>query len=155
MTTKILAPHYLRIEREIAAPVDTVWRALTDTHELRAWWGMPVCEHEPDVGGGFELRYIGRDRTDKFRYTTWDHQWRVGGLWSYTWLPGVVNEMLVMTPVDKCVRVGLEHTGFESFGPETRKLFGYFKIESGARLRRLQDWCERRIPATMAQMPVV
>lgn len=155
MTTKILAPHYLRIEREINAPIEAVWRALTDTLELRAWWGMPVCEHQLDVGGGFELRYIGRDRTDKFQYTTWDQHWRIGGVWSYTWLVGQVNELIVMTGAGSGVRVGIEHSGFESFAADTRKLFGWYKIESASRLKRLQDWCERRIPANLAQMPVV
>ncbi|MCA8913376.1 MAG: SRPBCC domain-containing protein [Planctomycetes bacterium] len=155
MTTKILAPHYLRIEREMRADLPTVWRALTDVHELRAWWAMPVCDFKPDVGGGFELRYIGRDRRDKFVWTTWDVNWRTGGFWEYNWLAGRVDELLSLNEIEDGVRVGIEHTGFESFGADAAKIFGYHKSETRARLERLQQWVEQRMPANLAQMPVV
>jgi uncharacterized protein YndB with AHSA1/START domain len=155
MTTKILAPHYLRIEREMRADMAAVWLALTDLHELRAWWAVPVVGHKLDVGGGFELRYVGRDRVDKFVYTTWDEHWRIGGRWTYNWLAGAVDEMLSVAEIDGGVRVTIEHTGFESFGGAAAQIFGYHKSETRARLERLQQWVEARVPANMAQMPVV
>ncbi|MCZ7605400.1 MAG: SRPBCC domain-containing protein [Planctomycetota bacterium] len=155
MTTKILAPHYLRMEREVRADLPSVWRALTDLHELRAWWAVPVVNHKLDVGGGFELRYVGRDRKDKFTYTTWDQNWRIGGRWEYSWLSGAVEEMLIVVKTDEGVRVSIEHSNFESFGPDAGRIFGYHKSETRARLERLQAWVEERIPANLAQMPVV
>ncbi|MCA8937914.1 MAG: SRPBCC domain-containing protein [Planctomycetes bacterium] len=155
MTTKILAPHYLRIEREMRADLPTVWRALTDLLELRAWWAMPVLEYKPDIGGGFELRYIGRDRVDRFTYTTWDENWRIGGRWDYNWMDGGVDELVSLTEIGEGVRVGIEHSNFESFGKDAAKIFGYHKSETRARLERLQAWVEQRMPANLAQMPVV
>lgn len=155
MTTKILAPHYLRLECEIRADMETVWRALTDLHELRAWWAVPVISHKQDVGGGFELRYVGRDRVDTFVYTTWDKDWRIGGRWSYSWLEGEVAEMLILTEIEGGVRVTIEHTNFESFGADQQRIFGYHKSETRARLERLKAWAEVRLPATQAQIPVV
>lgn len=155
MTTKILAPHYLRIEREMRADLPTVWKAVTDVLELRAWWAMPVVHFTPDVGGGFELRYVGRDRVDRFKYTTWDLNWRTGGRWTYNWLKGSVDELLSLTEIENGVRVGIEHSGFETFGAGAAKIFGYHKSETRARLERLQQWVEQRVPANMAQMPVV
>lgn len=155
MTTKVLAPHFLRLEREIACDEQAAWRALTDMYEMRAWWGMPVCDHKPDVGGGFELRYIGRDRVDHFEYSTWDENWRVGGTWAYNWLRGTVQELVIITPFEHGVRVAIEQTNFESFGANASRIFGYHKIEAASRLERLQAWCERRMPANLAQMPVI
>ncbi|MBK8205766.1 MAG: SRPBCC domain-containing protein [Planctomycetes bacterium] len=155
MTTKVLAPHYLRLEREIACDEQTAWRALTDVYELRAWWGQPVCEHKQDVGGGYELRYVGRDRVDTFEYATWDANWRIGGSWQFNWLTGSVQEMVVIVCSERGVRVSIEQTGFESFGQDAARIFGYHKTESNGRLERLQHWCERRLPANMAQMPLI
>ena len=155
MTTKILAPHYLRLETEIRADMAAVWQALTDLHELRAWWAVPVVKHTPDVAGGFELRYVGRDRVDTFVYTTWDQDWRIGGRWSYSWLDGEVAEMLSLTEIEGGVRVTIEHTNFETFGPDQKRIFGYHKSETRARLERLKAWAEVRLPATLAQIPVV
>jgi uncharacterized protein YndB with AHSA1/START domain len=155
MTTKILAPHYLRIEREMSAEIPAIWRALTDVHELRAWWAVPVVDFKQDVGGGFKLRYIGRDRCDNFEYTTWDTNWRVGGRWTYNWLTGSVEEMISLVDTAEGVRVTIEHTKFDSFGGDALKIFGYHKSETRARLERLQRWVEQKIPANMAQMPVV
>lgn len=155
MTTKILAPNYLRLEREMRGDMAALWRALTDLHEMRAWWAVPVVGHKPDVGGGFELRYVGRDRVDRFEYTTWDELWRIGGRWTYNWLSGTVEEMLSLTQIESGVRVTIEQTGFETFGPDTQRIFGYHKSETKSRLERLQAWLEQRMPANMGQMPLV
>lgn len=155
MTTKILAPHYLRIEREMKADVAAVWRALTDLHELRAWWAVPIVDFRSDLGGGFKLRFIGRDREDAFKYSTWDTNWRIGGKWTYNWLEGAVEEMLSIVDTTEGVRVTIEHTNFDSFGADASKIFGYHKSETRSRLERLQQWVEQRIPANLAQMPVV
>jgi uncharacterized protein YndB with AHSA1/START domain len=155
MTTKIFAPQYLRIEREMRGDMATLWRALTDLHELRAWWAVPIIGHKVDVGGGFELRYVGRDRVDRFKYTTWDEGWRIGGRWSYSWLGGEVDEMISLTQIDNGVRVTVEQTNFETFRGDALKIFGYHKTETGARLERLQAWLEQRVPANMGQIPVV
>lgn len=153
MTTKILAPHYLCLELEISSDLAAVWRALTDLHELRAWWGQPVVGLQADVGGGFELRYPGHDRTDRFTFNTWDPDWRVGGQWTYNWLDGAVDEMLSLTGLNGRVRVSVEQTGFQTFGNDATRIFGYHKTEVKARLERLRNWCEQRIPATMAVLP--
>ena len=53
MTTKILSPRYLCLEREVKGELFAVWRALTDLHELRGWWGSPMAGLTAVVGGGF------------------------------------------------------------------------------------------------------
>jgi len=155
MPSKILSPHYLCLDREIACDEQAAWRALTDLHELRAWWGMPVADHVPDIGGGFELRFVGRDRVDRFEFTTWDENWRVGGVWTYNWLPGAIREMASIVATERGVRVTLEHTGFDSFGDDAKRIFSYHKIDLYSRLDRLRAWCEERVPANLSRMPLI
>lgn len=50
-----------RQEHLVSAPADVLYRALTTTEGLRAWW-TPTCEAEPRVGGRAEFRF---DRTRK------------------------------------------------------------------------------------------
>jgi uncharacterized protein YndB with AHSA1/START domain len=153
MATKVLAPHYLRLERDIARDESVVWRALTDLLELRAWWGMPVVELFPGIGGYFDIQYVGRNRIDRFIYTDWQVNWKVGGIWHYNWVDGRVNETTTIKAIDGGVRVSIEQGGFESFGTDTTRIFGYHKMETAGRLERLQTWCEKGVPANMAQMP--
>ena len=150
MSTKIFTPYFLRLEREIDADVNSVWRALVDVHELRAWWGRPVSNFEPDVGGGFKLRYVGSPRVDTFEFTVWDDRWRIGGEWRYNSLEGFVDEMLCLVSHNGKTRVSIEQGNFKSFNKDQQRIFGYHKSELRHRLERLQEWCEKRIPATMA-----
>jgi uncharacterized protein YndB with AHSA1/START domain len=55
MTTKILAPQYLRIEREMRGDMATLWRALTDLHELRAWWEVAEMISLTQIDGGVRV----------------------------------------------------------------------------------------------------
>jgi uncharacterized protein YndB with AHSA1/START domain len=155
MSTKVLAPQYLRLEREIASSESIIWHALTDLHELRAWWGMPIVELNGGVGGRYDVHYVGRSRIDRFVYTTWLENWKIGGTWLYNWLEGSVQEMITIVRAGEGARVTIEQSGFESFDKHAARLFGYHKIESSGRLERLQAWCEKGVPANMAQMPVV
>ncbi|MCC6464770.1 MAG: SRPBCC domain-containing protein [Planctomycetes bacterium] len=153
MTTKILSPRYLCLEREVKGELFAVWRALTDLHELRAWWGAPVAGLTADVGGGFDLRFVGNARLDRFEYSVWDRGWRVGGEWSFNWHTGRVQELIILTDLGGKVRVAIEQAGFESFGDDAVRVFGHHRRETGTRLERLQQWCERRVPATLAVAP--
>lgn len=154
MGSKILAPHYLRLERDIRGEPSSVWRALTDVHELRAWWGVPVCRYTPGVGGGFELCYMGRRRVDLFVFNAWDAGWRVGGQWRYDRTDGEIDETISLKTTDDYVVVTLEQSGFQTFGDESVRIFGRRKTDNYARLERLRDWIEQRIPANLARMPV-
>ncbi len=155
MATKVLAPHYLRLERDIACGPEVAWRALTDLHELRAWWGMPVVDLVTGVGGYIDIQYVGRSRIDRFIFTEWQAGSRVGGIWHYNWLDGRVQEVTSLERTPRGVCVSIEQGGFESFGKDASRLFGYHKIETSGRLERLLAWCEKGLPANMAQMPSV
>ncbi|MFG3701732.1 SRPBCC domain-containing protein [Micromonospora sp. NPDC047620] len=55
--------------REIAAPVDSVWKAWNDPEKIAKWWGpagfrSTVKELDVRIGGRFELIMHGPDGTD-------------------------------------------------------------------------------------------
>ncbi len=62
LSADTITPQMLRFERELAAPIDTVWRYLIDP-ELRARWlmGGPT---EPRLGGGLGFTFAHQDLSD-------------------------------------------------------------------------------------------
>ncbi len=62
LTADTITPQMLRFERDLAAPIETVWQYLVDP-ELRARWfmGGPT---EPQVGGKLGLTFNHQDLSD-------------------------------------------------------------------------------------------
>ncbi|HVU31433.1 MAG TPA: SRPBCC family protein [Sphingomicrobium sp.] len=59
----------LRLERELDAPLDLVWKAWTDPEHIKRWWApkpyeTPECEIELRPGGKFMTRMTGPDGFD-------------------------------------------------------------------------------------------
>ncbi len=54
MTTKNNLAEAVVIERTFNAPVERVWKALTDVDEMRQWY-FDVKEFRPEVGSEFEF----------------------------------------------------------------------------------------------------
>jgi uncharacterized protein YndB with AHSA1/START domain len=54
----------LRFERELAAPPVAVWHALTDRHELAAWFPCDVIAEEWKRGGALRFVFSGVDVPD-------------------------------------------------------------------------------------------
>lgn len=150
MATKILAPHFLRIEREIRAPLSDVWQALTDVFELRAWWGVPVVELKPDVGGFMEVRKVSESVGDVLSFSIWDNQWRIGGKWMLN-SGGSYHELVCVVEIAGGVRVSVEHSELDTPAGQQVRLFGALKSNARQRLERLQRWCEQHIPANLAR----
>ncbi len=63
--------------------------------------------------------------------------------------------MVSLVPMQGHIRVTIEQGEFPSFGDEAVSIFGHHKIETRARLARLQQWLEQRIPANLARMPLI
>jgi uncharacterized protein YndB with AHSA1/START domain len=59
LTTTESGRSLLRYERELAHPVDRVWRALTEPGELVGWLG--AVELDPVEGGRVEIRWLNTD----------------------------------------------------------------------------------------------
>jgi uncharacterized protein YndB with AHSA1/START domain len=141
-------------EREIFASTNTVWHALTDIFELRAWWAMPVVELDVSKGGQIELSYVKSPREDYFTFDKIETGKLIEGTWRFNWSDAQIKEKTILKAGDGLVSVQCEQQGFGSFGEDTGFRFAWHKREVQARVKRLQKWCENRIPANMATMPV-
>jgi len=106
------------IERSYNAPVERVWKALTDRESMKQWY-FDIKEFRPEVG--FEFHFIGENEgkvflhlckiTDVVENKKLRHSWRYDG---YEGISYVTWELF--EEGDK-TRVKLTHEGIETFPP--------------------------------------
>ena len=119
MTTKSNLVEAVVIERTFNAPVERVWKALTDVEQMRQWY-FDLKEFKPEVG--FEFQFV-----VEHEGTTYDHRCKITELiprkkLAYTWrYNGHEGDSLVTFELsadgDK-TRLKLTHQGLETF-PKT------------------------------------
>jgi len=119
MTTKSNLAEAVVIERTFNAPVERVWKALTDVAQMPQWY-FDLKEFKPEVG--FEFQFV-----VEHEGTTYDHHCKVTDVipqkkLAYTWrYKGHEGDSLVTFELfvdgDK-TRLKLTHEGLETF-PKT------------------------------------
>lgn len=119
MTTKSNLVEAVVIERIFNAPVERVWKALTDVEQMRQWY-FDLKEFKPEVG--FEFQFV-----VEHEGTTYDHRCKVAEVipqkkLAYTWrYKGHEGDSLVTFELfadgDK-THLKLTHEGLETF-PKT------------------------------------
>jgi uncharacterized protein YndB with AHSA1/START domain len=119
MTTKSNLAEAVVIERTFNAPVERVWKALTDVKQMRQWY-FDLKEFKPEVG--FEFQFV-----VEHEGTTYDHRCKITEVvpqkkLAYTWrYEGHEGDSLVTFELfadgDK-TRLKLTHEGLETF-PKT------------------------------------
>lgn len=134
-TRDTITPQMLRFERELAAPIETVWQYLIDP-ELRARWfmGGPT---EPRVGGALGMTFAHQNLSDgdvpnPERYAKND-----GKSWSetitriepphvlsFTWDNGEAGEVTIELAETGADRTTLTLTHVRLRGPEDARSFG-------------------------------
>lgn len=106
----------LVIEQEYNAPIDLVWRALTENELLEKWY-FKLTDFKPEVGCKFQFEGGTEDRRymhlcevlevipqEKIKYT-----------WTYEGYPGVSYVTFELVPAGKKTKVTLIHEGIETF----------------------------------------
>jgi uncharacterized protein YndB with AHSA1/START domain len=119
MTTKSNLAEAVVIERTFNAPVERVWKALTDVAQMRQWY-FDLKEFKPEVG--FEFQFV-----VEHEGTTYDHRCKVTDVipqkkLAHTWrYKGHEGDSLVTFELfvdgDK-TRLKLTHEGLDTF-PKT------------------------------------
>lgn len=104
------------IERVLNAPVEKVWQAITDEHQMRQWYfDLPGFKAEV----GFEFRFNGGPDGRVYVHLCRVTEVVPGRSIAYTWrYEGYEGESLVTWELfdeDGKTRVKLTHTGLESF----------------------------------------
>ena len=112
----------LVIEQEFNAPLDLVWRAITEKELLQKWY-FDIADFKPEVG--FKFQFLGGD--DK-RYV---HLCEVLEVipnkklkysWQYEGYTGLSFVTFELSPIGDKTKLKLTHEGIESFNnPDFKK----------------------------------
>ncbi len=107
----------LVLERTYDAPVETVWKALTDLPSLRQWY-FNVDDFRPEVG--FRFRFAGQGKEGQ----AYMHSCQVTHVvplrviaytWAYEEYAGQSELHFELFPEEAGTRLVLTHSGLESF----------------------------------------
>ena len=83
----------LRFERHLSAPVDAVWRAVTDPEEMRAWFPTRITISEWRVGATMTHHFDGHDIEDlPGTVLEWDPPQGVSFTWGADTITFALNE---------------------------------------------------------------
>ena len=130
MNTKTDLVEPLVMERILDAPVERVWKALTDVDQMREWF-FDLKEFRPEVGFefGFVVEHEGNTYDHRCKVTEVIPQKKIAYTWRYE---GHEDNSLVTIKLsadgDK-TRLKLTHEGLETF-PKT-PAFGRENFEKG------------------------
>jgi uncharacterized protein YndB with AHSA1/START domain len=119
MTTKNTVADTVVIERTINAPVDRVWKALTDVEEMRQWY-FDLKEFRPEVGFEFEfvVEHKGMTYHHLCRITEVIPQKKLAYTWQYKGHEGDSLVTFELAADGDKTWLKLAHEGLETF-PKT------------------------------------
>jgi uncharacterized protein YndB with AHSA1/START domain len=111
----------LILERTFKAPIEMVWRAITDLDQMKQWYFEELESFKPEVG--FETRVTVRHGEEVYL-----HIWKVTEVaagtriaysWKYEGKPGESFVTFELFAEGRNTRLKLTHRGLESFKPES------------------------------------
>jgi uncharacterized protein YndB with AHSA1/START domain len=119
MATKSNLAEAVVVERTFNAPVDQVWKALTDVKEMRRWY-FDLKEFEPEVGFEFEfiVEHEGRKYHHLCKITDVIPQKKLAYTWRYKGHEGNSLVTFELFAAGQKTRLKLTHEGLETF-PKT------------------------------------
>jgi uncharacterized protein YndB with AHSA1/START domain len=124
------------IERTYNAPVEKVWKAITDINEMRQWYMSEIEDFKPVVGFTTVVPVKNKVSTGK----DFIHHWKItevvpGKKISYEWrYEGNTGNSLVtfeLKPEGNKTTLTLTHIGLETFDPATNPQFARENFEKG------------------------
>ena len=107
------------IERTFDAPVERVWRAITDKNDMREWY-FDLEAFRPEVGFEFEFAGVGNDgKTFRHLCTVTEAipNRKLAYTWRYDGYPGMSVVTFELFGEGNKTRVKLTHEGLETFPP--------------------------------------
>jgi uncharacterized protein YndB with AHSA1/START domain len=108
----------LIIERTLDAPVEIIWKAITDKDQMKQWY-FDLEKFKPEVG--FEFRFEGRKDDQSYLHLCKISEVVPGKKLTYSWrydgYDGISYVSFELFEVGKQTRLKLTHEGLESFPP--------------------------------------
>ena len=119
MTTKMEQAEAVVVERTLNAPIARVWKALTDSNQMRQWY-FDLKEFKPQVG--FEFEFVVEHEGNRYHHlcqvTDVVPQKKIAYSWRYEGEPGDSLVTFELFGEGNKTRVKVTHTGIETF-PKT------------------------------------
>ena len=119
------------IERTYNAPIEKVWKALTDKQQMKQWY-FDIAEFKPEVG--FEFTFTGGSEEKKYTHLCEVLEVIPNKKLSYSWrykdYEGNSVVMFELFDEGGKTRLKLTHAGLETF-PKNNKDFGKESFAQG------------------------
>ncbi|MBI3930081.1 MAG: SRPBCC domain-containing protein [Armatimonadetes bacterium] len=145
------------VEQTYSAPVEDVWRAITDQDLMPRWFFEEIQAFRPEPGfeTQFNVRFEDRDFLHQWRITEVVPRQRIVYNWKYGGHPGesFVTWELAETPAG--TRLKLTHRGLESF-PQDEPAFRRDSCEAGWQYflgERLKEFLSRTNTGSASSRP--
>lgn len=137
----------LTIERVLNAPVNKVWKAITDVNEMAQWY-FKLDNFKPEVG--FEFRFYGGTEEKQYLHicevTEVVPQKKLTYSWRYDGYPGISFVTFELFAEGAATIIKLTHTGLESFPSATDPNFAVKSFTEGWTFiigKSLKEYVER------------
>ena len=140
------------IERTFDAPVETVWKAITEIDQIKQWYMPALDSFKPEVGfeTQFSIHHNGKDFLHFWKVTEVVPRKKITYSWKYAGYPGDSLVTFELFSEGDKTKLKLTHTGLESFLPESNPdlargnfLMGWTAIASS-----LKQFVEKKTEAT-------
>jgi uncharacterized protein YndB with AHSA1/START domain len=132
------------IEQIYDNPIEQVWRALTNTASMRAWYFPQLQKFTPVVGSDFEFTDDGSAYQKAWQVTQVCEGRKLAHSWIYKGYPGRSEVVFELFEEGAQTRLKLTHTGLASFPDDPH--FARYRFESGWQNiigHKLKDFLER------------
>jgi uncharacterized protein YndB with AHSA1/START domain len=137
------------VEQIFNAPISVVWKAITDTDQMRRWFFETMTNFEPAVGfqTQFNVRVEDQDYPHQWKVTDVVPEKRIVYDWRYGGYPGDSSVTWELSETPHGTKLTLTHKGIETF-PQDDPMFsresgqagwGYFLHESLKAFLERQD----------------
>ncbi len=104
------------IERTYSAPIEKVWKAITDKNEMKQWY-FDLADFTPEVGFEFQFEGGTEDKTylHHCKITEVVLGKKLTHSWRYEGYAGISYVTFELFPEGENTRLKLTHTGLETF----------------------------------------
>jgi len=136
------------IERTFNAPVERVWKAITDKNEMKQWY-FDIASFRAEPGFEFEFKGGNEERTylHKCKITEVIPNKKLAYSWQYEGFDGYSEVSFELFPEGRRTRLRLTHSGIDSFPADNPDFAKKNFVEGWTQLidQILKDYLEKPV----------